>query len=463
MKKYFYTPVLVVLLTAFSTVRAQDRQDYLGLPGDNLNLFAVMKLFQDSETLEGFERSLNDQENYINNLDLNGDGYVDYIRVIDNVDRNVHFIVLQVAVSPRENQDVAVFTVVQESNGHVTVQLVGDEALYGKNYIVEPIYAETPNPGYSGRKVNGQRVQVVHTTTYEVAAWPVVRFIFMPSYTVWRSPWYWDYYPVYWRPWNSYYWHHYYGYHYNYYSWYYGHYRHWNHHRHNYYHNTYYVHHHHYSPYVREKVNDGYYKRTYSRPESRNEGAAMYQRRSAGGGSATGVSNSGGRRSSGNSSARQSTSTSQSRDRSVSGNRTSGTREATGTRQTSNRQPSTEVTRQSRSSSNGKESTLGNGTRSTSSGTTRSTTTTTTTKRSTSTTSRESTPARESASGSSERRTSVGSTSRSSSSGQSVSKSSSQRSGSSTGNQSRRSSDSGSSEKSSSGSSEKSSRSTGRR
>src|SRR5512138_2917408 len=154
MKKYFYTPVLVVLLTAL-TVRAQDRQDYLGLPGDNLNLYAVMKLFQESETLEGFERALNDENSHINNLDLNGDNLVDYIRVIDNVDGNVHTIVLQVAINRRENQDVAVFTVQRFNNGHVQIQLIGDESLYGPDYIIEPYIdeadsGETPNPGYIG-------------------------------------------------------------------------------------------------------------------------------------------------------------------------------------------------------------------------------------------------------------------------------------------------------------------------
>lgn len=33
----------------------------LGLPGDNLNLYAVLEVFQKSPTLEGFEKSLNDK------------------------------------------------------------------------------------------------------------------------------------------------------------------------------------------------------------------------------------------------------------------------------------------------------------------------------------------------------------------------------------------------------------------
>ncbi len=156
MKKFILASILVGFFAAGSTIIAQEKQDdYLGLPGDNLNLYAVMKLFQESKTLEEFERNLNDEKSNINNLDLNGDGLIDYIRVFDNIDDDVHNIVLQVAVSSKENQDVAVFTVQRFNNGQVQIQLTGDDELYGKNYIIEPIfddenYAQTPNPGYTG-------------------------------------------------------------------------------------------------------------------------------------------------------------------------------------------------------------------------------------------------------------------------------------------------------------------------
>src|ERR1035437_1106049 len=78
--------------------QAQDNNEKsLGLPGDSLNLYAVMDLFQQSKTLEIFENELNDENSKINNLDLNGDGKIDYIKVIDKVDGKVHTITLQVA------------------------------------------------------------------------------------------------------------------------------------------------------------------------------------------------------------------------------------------------------------------------------------------------------------------------------------------------------------------------------
>jgi len=276
MKKLIITSILAVLVAFGTTVMAQDYPDeYLGLPGDNLNLYAVMKLFQESETLEGFERSLNAEDSRINNLDLNGDNYVDYITVSDYVDGDVHTIVLRSVLDQKEYQDVAVFTVQRFSNGSVQIQLVGDEALYGSNYIIEPYYEETPNPGYTGNQtvVN---VTVVRTTPHQIATWPVIRFIYLPNYVVWRSSWYWGFYPRYWNPWRSYYWHYYYGYHYNWYHYYYRHYHYWDRPRYTRYNDFYYSKIRVFSPKVVVNIGGGNYKSTYARPEQRRDGEALY-------------------------------------------------------------------------------------------------------------------------------------------------------------------------------------------
>ncbi len=276
MKKFVIAAILAVLFGSGSALLAQDRQEgYLGLPGDNLNLYAVMKLFQESKTLEDFERDLNNEKNNINNLDLNYDNRVDYIKVMDNIDGDVHNIVLQVAVGPKENQDVAVFTVQRFNNGEVQIQLTGDEELYGRNYIIEPriddSIAETPNPGYSGQTVTYYR-----TTPVEIASWPIVRFVYLPSYTRWHSSWHWGYYPSYWEPWQPFSYYNYYGYHYNWYNDYYGHYRQWNYHRYSNWDDTYYRKTRTYSPEVSHRIQTGVYKTTYSRPDDRRKGEARF-------------------------------------------------------------------------------------------------------------------------------------------------------------------------------------------
>ena len=52
------------------------------MAGDNLDLYAVLDLFLKSKTIEGFEKSLNDTKTGINNLDLDLDRKVDFIKVV---------------------------------------------------------------------------------------------------------------------------------------------------------------------------------------------------------------------------------------------------------------------------------------------------------------------------------------------------------------------------------------------
>jgi hypothetical protein len=283
MKALFTTALLAILMATATTVQAQDwREDYLGLPGDNLNLYATMKLFQESETLEGFERDLNSEDMGINNLDLNGDRLVDYINVTDYVDGRVHNIVLSVALNKKHRQDVAVFIIERFRNGSVQIQLVGDEALYGRNYIIEPYYdnnyAGTANPGYYGRPSGNVQVTVITTSAWEIANWPVVRYMYYPGYLAWRSPWYWGYWPTYYHAWNPWYWHYYHGYHSHWYNDYYAHYRPWNHIRYHGYHDYYYTSVRHWSKDVHKNIKKGYYKETYSRPELQNQGRALHAR-----------------------------------------------------------------------------------------------------------------------------------------------------------------------------------------
>ena len=392
MKKLLALTILAATLAAGTALKAQEYPDeYLGLPGDNLNLYAVMKLFQESKTLEEFEKNLNDQNSRINNLDLNGDNLVDYLMVMDNVDGDVHNIVLRVAINQRESQDVAVIVVERLSNGQAIVQMIGDEDLYGKNYIIEPIFdneitGQTPNPGYTGNNtvVYGRNITVVRTTPVIIASWPLIRFIYRPDYVVWRSGWYWGYYPTYWSPWQPYYWHYYYGYHYNWYNDYYGHYRRWYTPRYTHWNDYYYTSIRIYSPVVRVRIQAGNYRNTYSRPETRKDGEAVYQRtytEQSRRSTPVTSTNSTVRRTSGSTS-------SQVRNTSVSGSSASRrTVTSTETRQATNRPANTVATRPSTSSSTTQRS-VSTTTRPTNTVATRPSTSRTTTQRSVSTTTR---------------------------------------------------------------------------
>ena len=191
--------------------------DSLGLPGDNLDLRATLDLFKKSKSPEEFEKKLNNKDNHVNNLDLNGDGKVDYIRVYDISKDNSHAIVLQVPVNSEESQDVAVIEIEKRGAESALIQIKGDEELYGKDYIVQP-KAEKPNSAGDNHFRHFASAQVVFVNVWY---WPCVQYVYYPGYVVWISPWYWAYYPVWWNPWAPYPYYTYYGWTYVYYDYYY--------------------------------------------------------------------------------------------------------------------------------------------------------------------------------------------------------------------------------------------------
>ena len=62
-------PYLILLLISCFSIstyaQSNDEPEALGLPGDNLNLYAVLDVFQKSKTLEDFEKAINDEEGKI--------------------------------------------------------------------------------------------------------------------------------------------------------------------------------------------------------------------------------------------------------------------------------------------------------------------------------------------------------------------------------------------------------------
>lgn len=178
MKRLF--ALFIISVYAFTSVLAQDvttveaKSDDIS---DNLDLEAVASVFGEAKDLEDFEKKLNDPELQISNLDLNGDGEVDYLRVLETSEKDVHVITIQAVIGKDQFQDVAVVSVEKDNKGETTVQVVGDVYMYGPDYIIQPVY--------------------VHPPVIWVWFWG-------PLYSPWRSPYYWGYYPPYYRPWTPY-------------------------------------------------------------------------------------------------------------------------------------------------------------------------------------------------------------------------------------------------------------------
>jgi len=144
---------------------------------EGLDLHAVSELFKDAKNLEAFEKALNDQDNGANNLDLDEDGNVDFIRVVENVAGDTHIIILQVPLGKTEFQDVATIEVEKTGTTSYNFQVRGNEIIYGPDYYFVPVVAT-------------------------IATWSVIRWIYHPHYRPYRSVFAYGVFPRWWTPWQ---------------------------------------------------------------------------------------------------------------------------------------------------------------------------------------------------------------------------------------------------------------------
>ena len=170
--RYF---LMAILLVASSFIARADETITVSSTGsdisENLDLRAVATLFGEVSNLEEFEQQLNSEERHISNLDLNGDGIVDYLRVVEMESNGTHLIIIQAVLAKDIFQDVASISVEKDEADQVHVQIVGDAWLYGENYIIEPVYIYRP---------------------------VIYDWFWATTWVCWASPWYWGYWPAYW-------------------------------------------------------------------------------------------------------------------------------------------------------------------------------------------------------------------------------------------------------------------------
>ena len=160
------TPSPKVVTTTTVTVTSYD-QDW----SFYLDLQAVAAAFAEANSIQEFERLLNSGKYMINNLDLNRDGWVDYLRVIETYSGYRHAFLIQACLAPSVFQDVA--TLVAEWRSDLLfVELIGDRYLYGYNYVVRPVFVKRP---------------------------PMWNVFSRPNYAVWTSPYHYGHFPSYYQ------------------------------------------------------------------------------------------------------------------------------------------------------------------------------------------------------------------------------------------------------------------------
>ena len=134
-----------------------------------LDLNAVAAAFAEARSVREFEQIINSSKYMINNLDLNRDGWIDYLRVIEGRSGAYHTLLIQACLAPSVFQDVATL-VAERLADRLYVEVIGDPYLYGYNYIVCPVFIKRP---------------------------PMWEVYGHASYSPWSSPYYYNYWPSY--------------------------------------------------------------------------------------------------------------------------------------------------------------------------------------------------------------------------------------------------------------------------
>ncbi len=143
---------------------------------ENLDLLAVGDLLNDAADAAEFERLIN-REDGVNNLDLNGDGNVDYISVEEFDDRteDQRGFSLFTRFGPDDIQEIAsiIFGRDRPDRRGATLYIKGNEQIYGDNYYYEGNWLDK---------------------SLAIAGW-----VFGARDGYYRSPYYHDNYPDYYR------------------------------------------------------------------------------------------------------------------------------------------------------------------------------------------------------------------------------------------------------------------------
>lgn len=129
----------LVLISFFWPSSSRNRQYNVNVQtmvyaGDGLDLASIGSLLKKAENADELEKLLNDQNTGINNLDLNEDNQVDYIKVTEYGDQQTKGFSLTVEPAAGEVQEVATIEIEKSGTEQVEVEVRGNEQIYGQNH-----------------------------------------------------------------------------------------------------------------------------------------------------------------------------------------------------------------------------------------------------------------------------------------------------------------------------------------
>lgn len=143
---------------------------------EGLDLKAVGALLKKADTAEEFEQLLNSPAEGVNNLDLDQDGKVDYIRVTEYGNDKVKGFSLTTQPASGETQELATIEVEKVDDQQANMQIRGNEQIYGANHYYHSHFGLTD--------------------------FLIMSYLFRP-HSFYASPWGYGAYPGYYRPYST--------------------------------------------------------------------------------------------------------------------------------------------------------------------------------------------------------------------------------------------------------------------
>ena len=111
--------------------------------GDGLDLATIGSLLKKAKNAAELERLLNDPATGVNNLDLNEDGKVDYIKVTEYGNDKSKGFSLTVEPVKGEVQEIATIDIAKTGDDKAEVEVRGNEQIYGQNHYYHSSFGLT--------------------------------------------------------------------------------------------------------------------------------------------------------------------------------------------------------------------------------------------------------------------------------------------------------------------------------
>lgn len=160
--------IIGLLITTIYSLKAQTFNSTYINYGGVLDLKTTSILFGEASSLMEFEQYLNDPDIQASNLDLNNDGYVDYLKVTGAYQNSRYIIQINSIIAMNQYTEIASIVVRNINYRYPSILIEGNPLIYGNNYILTPNYSRRPNILWSFSSL---------------------------AFNRWNSPYYWGYYP----------------------------------------------------------------------------------------------------------------------------------------------------------------------------------------------------------------------------------------------------------------------------